>query len=106
MNTPKQISILNALITYAAENIPGGLSAEEQEVAKIVGRMAAGEQRGYRTHVYKVVNSTGHGGGMSDAIYFWAGMGWRVVAIVSDTRSGYAHSMVLERPVGVSHPDD
>lgn len=36
MNT-QQISILNSLVTFAAENVPGGLSEEEQEVAKMVG---------------------------------------------------------------------
>lgn len=34
----KQINILNALVTYAAENIPGGLTKDELEVAQIVGR--------------------------------------------------------------------
>lgn len=38
--TPQQLSILNALVTYAAENISGGLSPEEREVAKIVGYAA------------------------------------------------------------------
>lgn len=36
--TAKQLSVLNALVTFAAENIPGGLSADEREVAQIVGR--------------------------------------------------------------------
>lgn len=34
---PQQVSILNALVTFAAENIPGGLSEDERDVAKIVG---------------------------------------------------------------------
>lgn len=107
MNTPRQIAILNSLITFAAEHIPGGLSAEEQEVARIIGRMASGEHKARRSHVYKVVNSTGYGSGaMVDSINHWAAQGWRVVGVVSDTRSGYAHSLVLERPVGVTHPDD
>jgi hypothetical protein len=59
-----------------------------------------------RTHNYKTVNSTGYGKHMIDAINFWVEMGWRVVAVVSDTRPGYAHSLILERPVGLSHPDD
>jgi hypothetical protein len=37
---PKQVAILNSLVTYAAENVPGGLSSEETEVAQIVGRWA------------------------------------------------------------------
>lgn len=36
----RQLSTLNALVTYAAENIPGGLSSEEREVAQIVGQWA------------------------------------------------------------------
>lgn len=35
--TSRQLAILNSLVTYAAENVPGGLTNEEQEVAKIVG---------------------------------------------------------------------
>jgi len=38
--TSEQLAILNSLVTYAAENIPGGLSVDEREVAKIVGRWA------------------------------------------------------------------
>lgn len=36
----KQLNILNAMVTYAAENIPGGLTQDELEVAQIVGRWA------------------------------------------------------------------
>lgn len=38
--TTQQLAILNALVTYAAENVPGGLSEEEREVAQIVGGWA------------------------------------------------------------------
>jgi hypothetical protein len=38
--TSQQLAILNSLVTYAAENVPGGLSPEEQEVARIVGAAA------------------------------------------------------------------
>ena len=38
--TTQQLAILNALVTYAAENIPAGLSEDEREVAKIVGKWA------------------------------------------------------------------
>lgn len=31
--TSRELSILNSLVTFAAENIPGGLSSEEHEVA-------------------------------------------------------------------------
>lgn len=35
--TSQQKAILNALVTFAAENVPGGLSDDEREVAQIVG---------------------------------------------------------------------
>lgn len=38
--TAQQLGILNALVTFAAEHISGGLSADEREVAKIVGNWA------------------------------------------------------------------
>lgn len=34
----EELAILNSLVTYAAENVPGGLKAREQNVAQIVGR--------------------------------------------------------------------
>lgn len=40
MFTARQIGILNSLVTFAAENIPGGLSKDERTVARTVGRMA------------------------------------------------------------------
>jgi hypothetical protein len=36
----QQVGILNSLVTFAAENIPGGLSEDEAEVARIVGYWA------------------------------------------------------------------
>jgi hypothetical protein len=38
--TRRQTSILNALVTFAAENVPGGLSEDEREVAQLVGDWA------------------------------------------------------------------
>jgi hypothetical protein len=38
--TAKQLSILNALVTYTIENVPGGPREEEKEVAEIVGNWA------------------------------------------------------------------
>lgn len=43
MPTPRDFAILNALVTFAAENVPGGLTEEEQRVAQAVGRIAARE---------------------------------------------------------------
>lgn len=40
--TPEQLAILNALVTFAAEHIPGGLSVDERKVARIVGKWALG----------------------------------------------------------------
>lgn len=36
--TQEQLNVLNALISFAAEHIPGGLNEDEQEVAIIVAR--------------------------------------------------------------------
>lgn len=103
--TPKQLGILNALVTFAAEHIPGGLSEDEQEVARIVGQ--ATMQVPTVTHHYKVINPTSiPGHSMENAANHWAQMGWRVVGVISDTRPGYTHALLLERPVGVGHPDD
>lgn len=104
--TSKQLGILNALVTYAAENIPGGLSEDEQEVARIVGAAALiGAELGSQDYNYKVVNVTDKPTVAATA-NDWGSRGWRVVGVISDTRPGYAHSLMLERPVGVSHPDD
>ena len=35
--TRKDLSTLNSLVTFAAENIPGGLNSDEQAVARMVG---------------------------------------------------------------------
>jgi hypothetical protein len=106
----KQLSILNSLVTYAAEHIPGGLNGEEREVAQIVGLWALNPltfRKAEKTHVYKIINSTASHHTSPEAVAnSWAERGWRVVAVVSDTRPGYAHSFVLERPVGITHPDD
>lgn len=58
-----------------------------------------------KTHDYKKVNSS-TGPSMEAVANQWAERGWRVVAVISDTRPGYAHSFILERPVGVTHPAD
>lgn len=34
--THRDLGTLNSLVTYAAENIPGGLNSDEQAVAKMV----------------------------------------------------------------------
>lgn len=33
----RELSTLNSLVTYAAENIPGGLNSDEKAVARLVG---------------------------------------------------------------------
>src|SRR4051812_2926430 len=38
--TTREIRILNSLVTYTAEHVPGGLTADEREVAQIVGQWA------------------------------------------------------------------
>lgn len=34
---PEEVAVLNALVTFAAENVPGGLSELEQRVARQIG---------------------------------------------------------------------
>lgn len=101
----RQINILNSLVTYAEEHIPGGLSDDERAVAQIVGGWAlTGAQR---THNYKVINPTSYGQKNVEYVCnLFADMGWRVAAVVSDNRPGYADAIILERPVGITHPDD
>jgi hypothetical protein len=100
--TSKQLSILNALVTYAAETIPGGISDEEREVAQTVGSWALHEGSFYD---YKIIN-TSHHETMLTAANAWAERGWRVVAALSAKGPGYADRLILERPIWVSHPDD
>lgn len=103
----KQLGILNSLLTYTTENLPGGLTDEETEVVKIVAKWSLAEAS--PTHIYTVVNLLDYGAGiddMAEAANRWASLGWRVVGVVSDTRPKATNSLVLERPVGVSHPDD
>ena len=99
--TPQQLAILNALVTYAAENIPGGISDEEREVAKIVGSWPLPGS----FYDYKVIN-TSHHETMFNAANSWAERGWRVVAALSAKGPGYADRLILERPIWMSHPDD
>lgn len=98
----RQIGILNSLVTFAAENIPGELSPAEVEVAKIV---ASWMFQGTKTHDYKVVNASHHEDA-EGAANAYAEQGWRVVAAMGARGIGYADQLVLERPVGITHPDD
>lgn len=103
MNT-KGFAILNSLVTYAVEHIPGGPSWEEAQVAREVGGWALVGAR--KSHDYKVINPTAYGSTVEYVCNLFADMGWRVVAVISDNRPGYADTLILERPVGVSHPND
>lgn len=38
--TDRELTILNSLVTYAAENIPGGLTEDERDVTRVVGQWA------------------------------------------------------------------
>jgi hypothetical protein len=98
---PKQLVILNSLVTFAAENVPGGLNEDEQEVARLVGQMLLAE----KTHNYKVVNASHHKS-VESAATDWSEMGWRVVAALASRGPGYADQLILERPVGITHPND
>lgn len=101
----EQLAILNSLVTYAAEHVPGGLSDEEREVAQIVGRWALPGNVG-KTHNYIQINPTLYGVNIEEVCNLFADMGWRTVAVISDTRPGYTHALILERPVGITHPGD
>lgn len=58
-----------------------------------------------KTHDYKVINSSLYGK-TEEAANAWAERGWRVVGAIGSRGSGYADQLILERPVGVTHPDD
>lgn len=58
-----------------------------------------------KTHDYKVINTSLYGN-VEEAANFWAQRGWRVVGAMSSQGAGYADRLILERPVGVTHPDD
>lgn len=101
--TSEQIATLNSLVTYAAENVPGGLSDDEREVAQMVGRWAL--YGSTKTHNYKIINASHHRN-TEDAANWWSQQGWRVVGAMGSRGSGYADQLILERPVGVTHPND
>lgn len=99
---PHQITILNALVTYAIENIPGGASKDEYEVAQMVGQLALPTKQ----YNYEVVNTSLHFSGVYEAANAWAERGWRVVGAIGSKGPGYADQIIVERPVWMSHPDD
>lgn len=107
--TAQQLAILNAMVTYAAENVPGGLNDDEQAVAQIVGNWALG-LLGTKEYDYLVINPTQYSS-TEIALNAWAERGWRVVGTTPSEISGRTsprilYGVILERPVRVSHPDD
>jgi hypothetical protein len=101
--TPEQIAILNTLVTFAAERVAGGLNEAEREVVELVKFWAvAGEQKGYD---YKVINAS-YFKNAEQAANAYSLQGWRVVGVISSRGPGYANELVLERPTGMTHPDD
>lgn len=58
-----------------------------------------------KTHNYKVINTSLYGN-VEEAANFWAERGWRVVGSMGARDSSYADRLILERPVGMTHPDD
>lgn len=100
----KQLGILNALVTYAAENVPGGLSEDEQEVARIVGIATLyGEdvKLSARRYEYKTINTShfGEAGAVEKAANAYAEEGWRAVAAIGARGPGYADALIIERPI-------
>jgi hypothetical protein len=59
----------------------------------------------YKTHNYKILDVNQP---IEDMLNQYSNHGWRLVTIISYGIPGYGkgHSLILERPVGVSHPDD
>lgn len=99
--TTKQLAILNSLVTFAAENVPGGLSPEETEIARIVGGWARGwvapeEQQVFEYAVVKAAT----GKAMEVVANQWATKGWRVVGVVGGSTTGGGNQFILERPRG------
>lgn len=103
--TTKQLAVLNKLVAYAVEHIPGDIGEDELEVAKIIStaaRIGAGETRQYN---YKTVDTPSYNL-VAAAANEWADRGWRVVAAVARRGPEYGDRLILERPVDVSHPND
>ncbi len=96
----EQLAILNSLVTFAAENAPGGLKDREIEVAKIVGKWC--REDAHKTHNYMVVDSDYN---LQETLDKWAERGWRLVTVISRS-FGRWYDLVLERPVEVTHSDD
>lgn len=87
--TPHQLSILNALVTYTAENVPGGLSSEERIVARIVGRWAIkGEQDDGTDWLYEE-------DGMGTAPEYDPRLAVRVLAVLFAVCAGIALGVTL-----------
>jgi hypothetical protein len=78
-----------------------GYSGDDwREVARLPGQLEGDfiHQSVIPTHEYKTINFTHHDT-PENAANVWAQRGWRVVAIMKFT-------MLLERPIGLTHPDD
>lgn len=74
------------------------------EKAKEHGLFVTDKKLGKREFNYKEVDASAIG--VAPTANVWADRGWRVVAVISDPTGGYAHRLLLERPVGVEHPND
>lgn len=74
------------------------------EKAKEHGLFVIIKKLGKQDYNYKEVNASTLG--VAPTANTYAQRGWRVVAVISDPKGGYKHTLLLERPVGVKHPDD
>lgn len=95
----KQLGILNSLVTYAAENVPGGLSSEETDVARLVGEWARGLTRPEEEQVFDhQLVFAGTGNVIEVVANQWAKRGWQVVGVVPPTKRGDGNLLLFAKP--------
>lgn len=94
--------ILAAGVGLTLEQFENGIREWDQSTGLPYGVLIKDNPK---THDYKAVNASLYQS-VEDAMNDFAERGWRVVSVNIDTRPGHADQIFLERPIGVSHPDD
>lgn len=95
--------VLAASLDLTLEQFENGIREWDQSIGLPYGVLIKGDD--LKTHDFIVVNVSIYKD-VEDAANIWAKRGWRVVSVNIDARQGYADQIFLERPVGISHPDD